>query len=114
MLWGEAETKGFACPIWTTFQQAKELEAFVRKSADKGMSLESLQRTVENLRLKIVPFDEESVFIVGSMREATRKAGLSLGDRACLALGLSKGLPVITTDKRWLEAPLVVEVILIR
>lgn len=31
MLWGEAETRGFACPIWMTFQQAKELGGFVRK-----------------------------------------------------------------------------------
>jgi antirestriction protein ArdC len=31
MLWGEAETKGYACPIWMTFQQAKELGGHVRK-----------------------------------------------------------------------------------
>jgi antirestriction protein ArdC len=32
MLWGAAELKGFACPIWMTFRQAQELGAHVRKS----------------------------------------------------------------------------------
>jgi antirestriction protein ArdC len=31
MLWGEAELKGFACPIWMTFRQAQDLGAYVRK-----------------------------------------------------------------------------------
>ena len=31
MLWGEAELKGFVCPIWMTFRQAQELGAHVRK-----------------------------------------------------------------------------------
>lgn len=31
MLWGDAELKGFACPIWMTFRQAHELGAHVRK-----------------------------------------------------------------------------------
>lgn len=32
MLWGEAELKGFFCPVWMTFRQAQELGARVRKS----------------------------------------------------------------------------------
>ena len=31
MLWGEAELKGFVCPIWMTFRQALELDAHVKK-----------------------------------------------------------------------------------
>ena len=31
MLWGEAELKGFVCPIWMTFRQAQELGAHVEK-----------------------------------------------------------------------------------
>lgn len=30
-LWAEAETRGFVCPCWMTFQQARELGGFVRK-----------------------------------------------------------------------------------
>jgi antirestriction protein ArdC len=31
MLWGEAELKGFACPIWMTFRQSQELGGHVRR-----------------------------------------------------------------------------------
>lgn len=31
MLWDSADSQGFACPIWMTFQQAKQLGGFVRK-----------------------------------------------------------------------------------
>src|SRR3954467_7103152 len=31
MLWASAETQGFACPFWLTFQQAKELGGYVKK-----------------------------------------------------------------------------------
>jgi antirestriction protein ArdC len=31
MLWASAESQGFACPFWLTFQQAKELGGFVKK-----------------------------------------------------------------------------------
>lgn len=35
MLWGEAITKGFICPMWMTYKQAAELGAHVRKG-EKG------------------------------------------------------------------------------
>lgn len=31
MLWAEAETRGYSCPVWMTFNQAKELGGHVRK-----------------------------------------------------------------------------------
>ena len=35
MRWAEAEDRGYSCPIWMTFQQAKERGGFVRKG-EKG------------------------------------------------------------------------------
>ena len=35
MLWAEAELKGFGCPFWLTFQQARELGGHVKKG-EKG------------------------------------------------------------------------------
>jgi PIN domain nuclease of toxin-antitoxin system len=37
----------------------------------------------------------------GFLRPATRRAGLSLGERACLALAATLGLPAITADRGW-------------
>lgn len=52
--------------------------------------------------------------VAGALRAATRQAGLSLGDRACLALALTLKLPVYTADRAWRDLPLDVDVRLIR
>jgi ribonuclease VapC len=48
-----------------------------------------------------VPFTAEQAKIAGTMSSVTRPLGLSLGDRACLALGLSLDVPIYTTEKLW-------------
>ncbi len=48
------------------------------------------------------------------LRSATRAHGLSLGDRACLALARSAGLPVLTADREWRGVGLDMEIELIR
>lgn len=47
------------------------------------------------------------------LRPQTRRLGLSLGDRACLALGLERGATVLTADQTWqqLSAPHRIKVI---
>ncbi len=52
--------------------------------------------------------------LVASLWKTTREAGLSLGDRACLALGLKTELPVLTTDRAWADLKVGVSVGLIR
>ena len=49
----------------------------------------------------IAPFTAEHARIAGSLVTQTRSLGLSLGDRACLALGVALKAPVYTTDKSW-------------
>ena len=51
---------------------------------------------------------------MASLWQATRAAGLSLGDRACLALGLKTGLLVLTTDHVWGKVKVGVSVGVIR
>jgi PIN domain nuclease of toxin-antitoxin system len=62
---------------------------------------------------RVVPFSEEHALLTGSLRSATQHIGLSLGDRACLALGISLGAEVFTTDRLWagLNLPCSVQVI---
>ncbi len=48
-----------------------------------------------------VPFSAEHARIAGDLVVQTRPLGLSLGDRACLALGLAWKAPVYTADKSW-------------
>ena len=48
--------------------------------------------------------------VAGTLRAETRRAGLSLGDRACLALALALNLPVYTAERAWRDLRLDVEV----
>ena len=50
----------------------------------------------------------------GSLIEQTRPFGLSLGDRACLALALDRKATVYTTDKAWKSLPLDLKIEVIR
>ncbi len=51
--------------------------------------------------IQVVRFDEALAFAAGSLEPATRPAGLSLGDRACLALALDLGVKALTADRAW-------------
>jgi ribonuclease VapC len=50
---------------------------------------------------EVIPFDEEQARIAGDLVIQTRHLGLSLGDRACLALGIALKLPIYTAEKAW-------------
>jgi PIN domain nuclease of toxin-antitoxin system len=51
--------------------------------------------------LSIWPFDERLALDVADLRDQTRPYGLSLGDRACLALGSFLKVPILTADRKW-------------
>jgi ribonuclease VapC len=63
---------------------------------------------------EVVPFDDEQARITGDLVIQTRHLGLSLGDRACLALGIALKLPVYTAEKVWKGLRLGVRIHVIR
>ena len=77
------------------------LSEVVAKLNERGMPLSEIKSTVDDLGLDIATFDEALAYVAGELRKLTSHAGLSLGDRACLALGIQKGYTVLTGDKRW-------------
>jgi ribonuclease VapC len=79
-----------------------------------GMSEAGADEAVETLSLDVIDFSASHARSVAYLRPHTRQAGLSLGDRACLALGLEVGGPVVTADRAWARLDVGVEVILIR
>jgi len=64
--------------------------------------------------LEVEPFAESDAEAVGDLRPKTKALGLSLADRACLALGMRLGLPVLTADRALAMANVGVEVRAIR
>lgn len=83
---------------------------------DGGLLPDEAEQYLASLELTVIAFDQAHALESGRLRALTRHAGLSLGDRACLALARVKGVPVLTGDRAWagLAASIGVEVELIR
>jgi ribonuclease VapC len=81
-----------------------------------GTPLEQIEAMLAPLSVEVVPADRKLAMVAGTLRAVTAKAGLSLGDRFCLAQALTDGLPAWTADRGWADvaAKVGVEVVLIR
>lgn len=77
------------------------LAEVVTKLSDRGAMEGEIRAALDALRLEVLAFDGELAYQTGLLRPPTRQAGLSLGDRACLALGRVLGLSVITAERGW-------------
>ena len=89
------------------------------KLADLGHSpdavrLRLVRQGVLGSALLLWPLDEAMALEVAKLRANTRSGGLSLGDRACIALGQHLRLPVLTTDRAWKALRLGVQIQVIR
>jgi len=85
------------------------------KVADLGEDPEALEARLlaEGLigsALEIVPLEPRDAAAIARLRPVTRAAGLSLGDRACLALAARLDLPALTADRAWMGLDLGTEV----
>ena len=77
------------------------LAEIVTKLTANNFSEVEIAEDLTHLNLVIIPFDQTQAVTTGLLRISTRHKGLSLGDRACLALALREKLPVYSTDKSW-------------
>ncbi len=68
-----------------------------------GMPPVEVDAMLRPLPVTLVAADTELARMAGRLRPVTADAGLSLGDRFCLALALRDGLPAWTADKQWLK-----------
>jgi len=71
------------------------------KLVERGLRPENAWEAALSPIREAVPFTSEHARLVGHLVEQTRPLGLSLGDRACLALGLALKASVYTADKSW-------------
>jgi PIN domain nuclease of toxin-antitoxin system len=84
------------------------------KLLGRGIKAEDAWEAVTAPVLEIVDFDTEQAKIAGWLQPQTRSLGLSLGDRACLALGMALKAPVYTADRAWKKLRLEVSIQVIR
>jgi PIN domain nuclease of toxin-antitoxin system len=83
-----------ACSANTVAEVASRL-------ADKGADERAILENFIDFDFEVHLVGFEEAVEIGLLRPATRAAGLSLGDRSCLALAAKLGLPAITADRAW-------------
>jgi PIN domain nuclease of toxin-antitoxin system len=84
---------------------AVNLSEVYAKLAEAGGAEAQITQALGVLRLAIEPFDDEQARMAGILRLPTRPLGLSLGDRACLALAKQRRSVAVTTDRAWSRLP---------
>jgi PIN domain nuclease of toxin-antitoxin system len=84
------------------------------KLVGRGIGPEDAWQAVIAPIPEILDFDTEQAKIVGWLLPQTRSLGLSLGDRACLALGIGLKAPIYTADRAWKDLRIKVSIHVIR
>jgi len=88
-------------------------EVVTRLSA-VGMPENDIRNTLTLLGLEVIHFDEEQAYQAGLLYSFGRVYGLSLGDRACLALARTSAATAVTADRAWEKLDIGVEIKFIR
>ena len=92
------------------------LAEVAKKLADFNYEKTVIQDALDSFAVEAIPFTYEDIQLSAQLSRQTQPYGLSLGDRICLGLGISRKLPILTADKIWkkLEGVLNVDIQLIR
>jgi PIN domain nuclease of toxin-antitoxin system len=94
---------------------AEVLSKLAEAGKDPEAAAAELRRAEGSRRaLTIEPLTAADCVAVARLRPITRRQGLSLADRACLALAERLDVPALTADRKWLEADVAAEVQMIR
>jgi ribonuclease VapC len=93
---------------------AVNVTEIITRLYDKGWPMEIATGETAKLVNRIAPFDNALAFRAGWLRSDTRSFGLSLGDRACLALAMASSLPVYTADREWSQLDVGLDIRVIR
>ena len=114
LLVGELFTRFEPSRLANASISAVNLSEVLTRLQEIGMPESAAASAFARLNLRVIAFDEPQARAAARLRPVTRHAGLSLGDRACLALGNRLGCPVVTADRVWASLDVGVEIVLIR
>jgi PIN domain nuclease of toxin-antitoxin system len=93
---------------------APNVTEIVTRLIDEGRTADEASNQYLALGLPVIELDRALALRAGVLRTIGRDRGLSLGDRACLALAERKNLVAVTADRAWQNLDLGVEIRLIR
>ncbi len=93
---------------------AVNISEVAAKLLERGVPDEVVMEAIASLHLEVHQFESEDAMATARLRAVTRTLGLSLGDRACLALARRLDLDALTTDRRWSDLSIGVSVVVVR
>jgi len=86
----------------------------LQKSLQSKVDIEGMQQEFIEVGVTFEPFTPQQADTAARLWSRTRNHGLSLADRACLALAMDKALPVLTADRAWAALDLDLEIQVLR
>ena len=80
----------------------------------RGSTSDDAWNGISALKCNVCSFSPEQARIAAELGNRTQAFGLSLGDRACLALAVERKAKVYTADRTWKNLSLGIEIEVIR
>ena len=114
VLRGEKGAERVAASLRRAIVSTVNLAEVVTKLVSAGIGEQLAWWHIAELECESAPFDDEQARMAGGLVKFTKPLGLSLGDRACLALALQRKATVYTTDRVWENLSLGIEIEVIR
>jgi PIN domain nuclease of toxin-antitoxin system len=114
LLYREPGHEAVAAVVTSSCMSTVNLAEVLGRFARDGHEPHPILDHIVSMGIEIVSFEAPDTALVASLEPSTRSLGLSLGDRACLALGVQRDIPVLTADRAWSQIALRVVVNVIR
>lgn len=86
----------------------------VSKALDRERDFEATLIALAHMAFIVIPHDLGLAKRTGGLRPLTKHLGLSVGDRACLALAERERRPAYTSDRNWTRLKIGIDVRVIR
>lgn len=113
-LWQEPGSDAVYDHLEEAVMSTVNLAEVIGKLAMRNLSSAQIEEVLAACSFEVVPLSDPLARKIGLLEPETRKLGLSLADRACLALAMEFNAPALTADRAWLKLDLGVEIICIR
>jgi PIN domain nuclease of toxin-antitoxin system len=113
-LFREAGHERVGAVIETACLSAVNLSEVIGRFVRDGHDARTVLHRLTSTSIEVVPFTAADAAIAGSLVPLTQPLGLSLGDRACLALALARRIPAVTADRTWARLKIGIDIQVVR
>ncbi|WP_197534282.1 type II toxin-antitoxin system VapC family toxin [Symmachiella dynata] len=100
--------------LFGAIMSAVNYSEVLKKTLERGGDMAATALLLEGARIDVVAFDTRQATVAASLYGATKDAGLSFADRACLSLAITLDAPLYTADGRLADVEAPIELVLIR